>query len=46
VEMFRELDDFRIIQLQPVAGRFVMGFGAAYRVDPQDLTMLVQITGQ
>jgi heme iron utilization protein len=46
VEMFRELDDFRIIQLQPVAGRFVMGFGAAYRVDPQDLTMLVQITGK
>jgi putative heme iron utilization protein len=24
----------------------VMGFGAAYRVDPQDLTTLVQITGQ
>lgn len=44
VEMMRELDDFRIVQLRPFQGRFVLGFGAAYQVDPQDLTKLVQLT--
>jgi heme iron utilization protein len=44
VEMMRDLDDFRIVQLQPVEGRFVLGFGAAYQVDPQDLTQLVHLT--
>ncbi|MEL7331289.1 MAG: HugZ family protein, partial [Cyanobacteria bacterium J06560_2] len=38
--------DFRIFQLTPHTGRFVMGFGAAYSVDPDDLTKLIHITGK
>ena len=41
VEVMRGLADFRIFQLQPQAGNFVVGFGAAYKVDPKDLSRLI-----
>ncbi|MEM8544441.1 MAG: pyridoxamine 5'-phosphate oxidase family protein [Cyanobacteria bacterium P01_H01_bin.119] len=43
VQTLRGLGDFRIFQLSPYQGRFVMGFGAAYQVDPQDLSQLIHI---
>ncbi|MBD0269146.1 MAG: pyridoxamine 5'-phosphate oxidase family protein [Cyanobacteria bacterium Co-bin8] len=46
IEMFRQLEDFRIFQLTPYAGRFVVGFGAAYDVDPQQPDRLIQVTGK
>jgi len=36
----RSLADFRLVRLTPYGGQFVMGFGAAYDVDPDDLTSL------
>jgi putative heme iron utilization protein len=45
IQMMRELPDFRIFQLTPNSGRFVIGFGAAYQVDSNDMNSLVQITG-
>lgn len=41
IEMLRQLNDFQIIQLTPAAGRFVVGFGAAYQVNPEDLSQLI-----
>jgi hypothetical protein len=41
IPMLRSLDDFQIFCLSPQAGRFVMGFGAAYAVDPENLSQLV-----
>ncbi|MBD2114737.1 MULTISPECIES: HugZ family protein [Cyanophyceae] len=41
IPMLRSLDDFQIFCLSPQAGRFVMGFGAAYAVDPQNLSQLI-----
>ena len=41
VEVMIGLPDFRIFQLKPGSGRFVMGFGAAYDVDPNDLNRLI-----
>ena len=41
VEVMRGLADFRIFQLQPQSGNFVVGFGAAYKVDPEDLSKLI-----
>ena len=41
VEVMVGLPDFRIFQLTPQSGRFVVGFGAAYDVDPNDLSQLV-----
>lgn len=41
VEVMRGLSDFRIFQLQPQSGNFVVGFGAAYKVDPEDLSQLI-----
>jgi len=43
IQMMRELPDFRIFQLTPNSGRFVMGFGAIYEVNPHDLNSLVTI---
>ncbi|MEB3289092.1 MAG: pyridoxamine 5'-phosphate oxidase family protein [Leptolyngbya sp.] len=40
VAMLRQLEDFQLFQLIPQSGRFVMGFGAAYAVDPSDLSQL------
>ena len=41
VEVMRGLADFRIFQLQPQSGNFVVGFGAAYKVDPTELSRLI-----
>jgi heme iron utilization protein len=43
IEMMKGLADFQIFQLQPYAGRFVVGFGAAYSVDPSDLSKLTHV---
>ncbi|MBO3461272.1 pyridoxamine 5'-phosphate oxidase family protein [Aetokthonos hydrillicola Thurmond2011] len=41
IQIFRDLPDFRIFQLTPSKGRFVIGFGAAYAVDPNNLGSLI-----
>ncbi|MBE9063635.1 HugZ family protein [cf. Phormidesmis sp. LEGE 11477] len=41
VELMKGLPDFRLFQLQPRSGRFVLGFGKAYDVDPDDLDRLI-----
>lgn len=41
VDVMIGLPDFRIFQLIPKSGRFVMGFGAAYDVDSNNLDKLV-----
>ena len=45
VEVMIGLPDFRIFQLKPHSGRFVMGFGAAYDVDPNDRNRLIHVKG-
>ncbi|RUT06088.1 heme utilization protein HutZ [Dulcicalothrix desertica PCC 7102] len=44
IQMLRDLPDFRIFQLTPTSGRFVVGFGAAYDVDASDLNKLIHVT--
>lgn len=44
IEMLRSLPDFRIFQLTPTKGRFVIGFGAAYQISGDNLNQLTQIT--
>ncbi|MBW4592730.1 MAG: pyridoxamine 5'-phosphate oxidase family protein [Brasilonema angustatum HA4187-MV1] len=46
IQILRDLADFRIFQLTPSKGRFVIGFGAIYDVDPNDLSTLTHITGE
>jgi len=46
IHIFRDLPDFRTLQLTPNQGRFVIGFGAAYEVDPNNLDTLIDITGE
>ena len=41
----RALPDFRIFQLTPRDGRFVIGFGAAYQISGDNLSQLTHITG-
>jgi len=41
IDMLRQLPDFQIFKLTPQSGRFVVGFGAAYEVDPSDLNRLI-----
>ena len=41
IEVMKGLADFRIFQLSPQSGRFVVGFGAAYDIDPNDLSKLI-----
>lgn len=45
IQMLRQLGDFQIFKLTPYSGRFVIGFGAAYDVDPQDPNQLVLVKG-
>lgn len=40
IQMLRQLEDFQLFCLAPQGGRFVMGFGAAYEVDPENLAQL------
>ncbi|MEM6869098.1 MAG: pyridoxamine 5'-phosphate oxidase family protein [Cyanobacteria bacterium P01_C01_bin.121] len=41
IKIMIDLPDFRIFQLKPLGGRFVMGFGAAYDIDPSNLDKLI-----
>ncbi len=41
IEVMKGLSDFRIFQLRPCGGRFVIGFGQAYDIDPNDLNNLI-----
>lgn len=45
IEVLRSLGDFRIFQLTPKEGRFVIGFGSAYYISGDRLDKLEQITG-
>lgn len=40
VGLMKELPDFQLFRLQPQSGQFVIGFGAAYRVNASNLTQL------
>jgi heme iron utilization protein len=44
IEMLHSLPDFRIFQLTPTSGRFVIGFGAAYQISGDNLHQLTQIS--
>jgi heme iron utilization protein len=44
ITTLRSLPDFRIFQLTPNTGRFVIGFGAAYNISSDNINQLVQIT--
>lgn len=46
ITMLKGLADFQIFQLTPQKGRFVVGFGAAYAVDDNDLSKLRPIKGK
>lgn len=46
IEMLRSLPDFRIFQLTPSQGRFVIGFGAAYHISGDNLHQLTHIKGE
>jgi heme iron utilization protein len=46
IPVLKGLPDFQIVQLVPTAGRFVVGFGAAYEVDPYDIAQLMQLQGR
>ncbi len=41
ITTLRQLPDFQIFALTPQGGRFVLGFGAAYTVDPERLDRLM-----
>jgi putative heme iron utilization protein len=41
IQMLRQLADFQLFQLIPQSGRFILGFGAAYEVDPNALNQLL-----
>jgi hypothetical protein len=44
ISTLRSLPDFRIFQLTPKNGRFVIGFGAAYNISSDNINQLIQIT--
>lgn len=46
VEVMMGLPDFRIFQLRPQTGQFVVGFGRAYQIDPENLDSLIHQTGK
>lgn len=43
IEVLRGLADFRIFQLTPTQGRFVIGFGAAYNISGDNLNQIVHL---
>jgi putative heme iron utilization protein len=45
VKTLRRLGDFQLVCLTPQGGRFVMGFGAAYRINGDDLDQLYPLRG-
>jgi heme iron utilization protein len=46
ISLMRGLADFQVFQLTPTQGRFVMGFGAIYRIEGEALDLLQPITPQ
>ncbi|MGF1676642.1 MAG: HugZ family protein [Rivularia sp. (in: cyanobacteria)] len=46
IDALQSLPDFRIFQLTPYKGLFVIGFGAAYRISGENLDNLIHITGE
>jgi putative heme iron utilization protein len=46
IETLRNLSDFRIYQLTPESGRFVLGFGQAYQIDGKNLGQLKPVRGR
>ncbi|MEO0868110.1 MAG: pyridoxamine 5'-phosphate oxidase family protein [Cyanobacteria bacterium J06642_11] len=40
IGLMKDLPDFQLFCLKPQSGQFVLGFGAAYRVDSTDLSQL------
>ncbi|MEO0759080.1 MAG: pyridoxamine 5'-phosphate oxidase family protein [Cyanobacteria bacterium J06648_16] len=45
IDVLKGLADFEIFQLRPESGRFVVGFGAAYRISGENLDTLEPVTG-
>ncbi|HEY9760995.1 MAG TPA: pyridoxamine 5'-phosphate oxidase family protein [Trichocoleus sp.] len=45
IQMFRQLADFQIFKLTPYGGRFVVGFGSAYDINPDDPSQLIHVKG-
>ncbi|OAB55669.1 pyridoxamine 5-phosphate oxidase [Leptolyngbya valderiana BDU 20041] len=43
IDVLRNLEDFQLFVLTPVSGRFVVGFGAAYDIDPDDRDRLIPV---
>mgnify|MGYP001829130935 CR=1 FL=1 len=43
IEVFRGLGDFRLVQLRPTGGSFVIGFGRAFELAGEHLEQLVHI---
>ena len=43
IEMLRSLPDFRIFQLTPYQGRYIVGFGAAYNISGDNLNQIVHL---
>ncbi|MDY7012067.1 MAG: pyridoxamine 5'-phosphate oxidase family protein [Cyanobacteriota bacterium] len=46
VELLRDLTDFRLFRLTPTEGRFVIGFGSAYRLEGDNLERLIPVGGK
>jgi heme iron utilization protein len=45
IAILRGLADFRIFQLTPNGGRFIMGFGTAYEISDEQLDKLIHLKG-
>jgi len=43
IEVLRNLQDFNLFKLTPLGGRFVIGFGKAYKIEGNDLNNLIHI---
>lgn len=43
IEMLRSLPDFRIFKLTPFQGRYIIGFGAAYNINGDNLNQIVHL---
>jgi putative heme iron utilization protein len=46
IELLRSLTDFCLFQLTPTEGRFVIGFGAAYRIEGENFNRLTLVGGR
>lgn len=41
IQILRQLPDFQVFQLVPFQGRFVLGFGSAFEVNPNDIAQII-----